>query len=326
MQRAMRLTLLVGCLPAALAVHLRATPANSTAAAASPVHLALQHAARAAASIAAGARAVREGCGGAPAYENAKTKSYADGRKEAYNEEAKKMEAVTFASGHVIEFQCSPGFTTDGSRGGNTIFNATCSEHGYYKPDGVCMKASKCGAVPSIPHAAPTGKVTRGKTEFACNQGYSLDGEAVVNGGMGANRFFELKCVEFSGEYEEFAGECKAYAFVPATATIRIYNKVTEALFVVSCKGTLKKAFGKGETPAGLDSVCSGFGDSSAACAGLVTQIKADFTSQLAARDSHDAGAKKEWYEEKDPERPGIDEHAQAFCSELWQLLEMPSM
>mmetsp|Transcript_131975 Transcript_131975/g.381663 ORF Transcript_131975/g.381663 Transcript_131975/m.381663 type:complete len:188 (+) Transcript_131975:45-608(+) len=187
------------------------------------------------------------------------------------------------------------------------------------------MEASKCGAVPAIPHASPTGKVVNGKAEFACAQGYSLDGQKVVAGGFGKNRFFTLKCQAFSGSYEEFDGECKPYAFMPASETVRIYNQVSEALFIASCKGTLKVAFSKGETPA-LANVCSSFEESSAACQGLVTQIKADFSAKMEARKSFDEKADKEWHEEKDPDRPGIGDEAQTFCTELWKLLEMPDL
>ena len=77
-----------------------------------------------------------------------------------------------------------------------------------------------------------------------------------------------------------------------------------------------------------LDKICDGFGDSSSACAALVTQIKADFETQQTARKTFDENKDKEaeWFEEKDPTRPGIAEHATTFCTELWGLLAMPSM
>eukprot|EP00429_Kryptoperidinium_foliaceum_P061904 CAMPEP_0176075336 /NCGR_PEP_ID=MMETSP0120_2-20121206/37654_1 /TAXON_ID=160619 /ORGANISM="Kryptoperidinium foliaceum, Strain CCMP 1326" /LENGTH=306 /DNA_ID=CAMNT_0017409041 /DNA_START=77 /DNA_END=997 /DNA_ORIENTATION=+ len=264
-------------------------------------------------------------CGGAPEYENSKPKNFEDARKTFFNPETKKEEPVTFKSGDVIDFKCEAGFTIDGSKDGETTYKVECSEHGYFKPAGVCMKASKCGAVPEIPHAAPTGKMVSGKAEFACAQGYSLDGQKVLAGGFGKNRFFTLKCQEFSGKYEDFSGECKPYAFVPASETVRIYNQVSEALFIASCKGTLKVAFSKGETPA-LANVCSSFEESSGACAGLVSKIKGDFAAKMAERKAFDDKEDKEWHEEKGEGRPGIGEEAQTFCTELWKLLEMPDL
>jgi len=267
-----------------------------------------------------------EGCGLAPEYENAKPADYKDARKTFFNTTSKKTEPVHFVSGDVVKFECQRGFTTDGAKDGNKTFDAECTKNGYFKPQGVCVKASKCGALPNITSAMPTGKVTRGKVEFACTQGYSLDGQEVTKGGFGKNRFFELECLEFKGEYEAFEGECKPYKFVPAKETIRIYNKVSKVLFIVSCKGTLKKSFGKGETPSGLDNVCSTFEDSASACQGLVSKIKSDFTAKLSERENHDKEKKKDWFDEKSEDRPGIGDEAETFCTELWGLLEMPSL
>jgi hypothetical protein len=264
------------------------------------------------------------GCGGAPSYENSEPADYKDAKKTFYNSETKKTEPVVFKSGDTIKFKCRPGFTTDGSKDGENTFDAECTDGGYYKPSGVCMKASKCGATPKIAHALPTGKSNKGKVEFACASGYSLDGEKVIEGGMGKNRFFELQCVEFSGEYEKFSGECKPFAFVPAGETLRIYNQVSEALFVVSCKGTLKTSFAGGKAPDGLDKVCEKFGDQSSACQGLVSTIKGDFETKLAAVKDHEDGSKKEWFEE-DKEKPNIKDEATTFCTELWGLLALPS-
>jgi len=265
-------------------------------------------------------------CGAAPSYPNAKPKEFEDRRKTFYNATSKKTEAVTFASGEAITFQCKSGFTTDGSKDGNTTFEADCTPQGYFKPQGVCVKASKCGPFPNITNAAPTGKMIGNKAEFACKQGYSLDGKTVVNGGLGKNRFFKVECVEFTGEYTNFTGECEAYAFMPASRTTEIYNLLTEALFVSSCKGSIKNAFGKGELPSTFDDACKGFEDSSAECAGLVSTIKGDFASKVAAAKAHDDGEKKDWYEERSEDRPGIGDEAKTFCEELWKLLEMPSL
>jgi len=266
--------------------------------------------------------ALREGCGPAPEYAHAQPQSYADARKTFFNATSKQTEEVRFAVGKNITFECRRGYTVNGSKDGATTFNAECTSHGYYNAHGVCLKASKCGPVPTIAHAVPTGEVVGNKVEYACAQGYSIDGEKVVEGGFGKNRFFELECIEFSGEYAPFEGNCTPYAFVPATETVRIYNQVTEALFIVSCKGSLMKAFGKGETP-GLGSVCSNFQASSAACAGLVAGIKSDFAAKLAEKETWEED--KDWYEDNS-DRPGIGEEAHTFCAELWELLKLPSL
>jgi len=271
------------------------------------------------------ASALPIGCGAAPTYAHAKPNNYADSKKTFYNTTSKQTEDVSFGAGDKIEFKCEAGYTTDGSKDGSDLFETECTELGYFKTQGSCVEASKCGALPNVSHALPTGKTTPAGVEFACAQGYSLDGEKVVAGGLGRNRFFSLKCIEFTGAYEKFTGECKPYAFVASGETTRIYNQVAEALFIVSCKGTLKTSFAKGELPSGIDKACSSFEDSSAACQGLVSKIKGEFESELQARKEHDENAKKDWHEEKDPDRPGIGDEAQTFCTELWQLLEMPA-
>merc|ERR1719164_318675 len=98
------------------------------------------------------------------------------------------------------------------------------------------MKASKCGKVPTIDHAHTTGKVDGDNVQFACDQGYSLDGEKVVAGGMGKNELFDLKCDAFAGEYKEFEGECQPFAFMPAGKIIKVYNTVFEVLFEIDCQ------------------------------------------------------------------------------------------
>ncbi len=87
------------------------------------------------------------------------------------------------------------------------------------------------------------------------------------------------------------------------------------------------------KAPAGLDNVCAGFEDQSAACGALVTTIKGDFEKELKAREDFDkaavneaGGTGKEWHEKKDdPARPNINDESQTFCFELWQLLKLPS-
>jgi len=266
-------------------------------------------------------------CGDLPTFPHAKPKDYADSKKTKYDTEAKQTVAVTFAAGDKIPFKCVPGYTTDGTKDGKDTFDVECGDLGYYKTKGVCVKASKCGELPTIPHAMPTGETKGSKVLFQCSSGYSLDGEKVVKGGELKNSVFEIECVAFSGKYEEFKGECKPYAFVAATETVRMYNQVFEALFTVTCSGTLKKAFGKdGKPPAGLSAACGKIKDSSlkGKCSSLVTKIKSDFEAKEKARKAHDKDSKKEWFDEKDPDRPNISKEAKAFCSDLWKLVEMP--
>merc|ERR1719329_886153 len=180
-----------------------------------------------------------DGCGALTSFPNAKPKDYRNARKTKYDTDAKKQVDVTFAAGDTIEFECEKGFTVDGASDGDTIFDVECNDKGYYEPAGTCIKASKCGSLPQIPHAAPTGKVIKGSVEFACMKGYSTDGEKVVEG-IDLNSHFKLKCIEFKGEYETFRGECSSYAFIPAHEITAEYTKVFEALFEASCKDTLK--------------------------------------------------------------------------------------
>jgi len=267
----------------------------------------------------------KETCGPLSQYAHARPQNYKDGRKTKYDAEAKKTVDVTFVAGDSIAFECVPGYTTDGAKDGPRDFTVECSTMGYFKPSAVCLEALKCGALPDISHAAPTGKVGKGHVQFACSPGYSLDGHKVTPGGLGKNSHFDITCVEFSGQYEPFTGACKPYAFVPSTETARIYNKVSEALFVVSCKGTLKEAFGaSGAPPEGLDAACSKIQDSAkqGECQGLVSKVKSDFETKKGDRETHDEKAKKEWFEEKAKDRPGVSDEATEFCSKLWKLLE----
>lgn len=261
-----------------------------------------------------------DSCGTVAKYDNAEPKDYADAMATKFNEKTKKREPVTFKKGDEVTYKCRPGFTVDGSKDGKTEFKSVCSDMGYFKPDGVCVKASKCGAVPAIAHATATPKEIKGAVQFACNPGYSLDGEKVVPGGMAANQVFTMKCVEFSGKYEEFKGECKAYAFVPSKESTRIYTQVFEALFVATCKGKVMKAFGKGKPPP-VEEVCGKLKAGSGECGGLVSDIKADFEKKK--KELEKFSEKKEWYE-KD-EKPGVGGDAMDFCKGLWKLVEKPN-
>jgi len=258
-------------------------------------------------------------------FPNAKPKNYRDGRKTKYDTEKKKQVDVTFAAGDTVEFECEKGFTVDGASEGDTVFDVDCLDEGYYEPKGTCLKASKCGSLPQISHAAPTGETKAGgKVEYACMKGFSLDGEKVVQGGEGHNSHFDLKCIDFKGEYEEFRGECSSYMFMPAHEMTANYNEVFEALFQASCEDTLKTDFGKGgKPPAGLDTACSKIkiGDGSK-CSSLVTQIKADFKTKKDALKSHNDESEEDWFEEKS-DAPNVDDEAKSFCSDLFDVLKV---
>lgn len=263
-------------------------------------------------------------CGTIASYPNAKPANYKDARATKYDKETKKTVPVTFSAGDKVEFKCEKGFSTDGNQDGETAFDVECTEHGYFKPSGVCMEFSPCGKLPSIEHAHPTGKVERKRFfEFVCDEGHSLDGQKVVAGGFQKNALFKLECIEFQAVYSKFEGKCQPYSFVPTGEVIRMYNEVFAVLFRVSCKGTIKDEFAKGKTPPGLDGACSKAnleGD----CSGLVSKIKGDFDKQLAARKEFKEG-KEEWHDsEKDI--PGIDKEASEFCSKVWKLVTLPSL
>jgi hypothetical protein len=270
-------------------------------------------------------------CGAAPKYDHASPSNAADARETKYVSGEGQVE-VNFVAGDRIEYKCDHGFSTNGSPDGNKTFMVNCSEFGYFKPGGVCVKESKCGTIPNVSHAMPTGKSKHdGSVEMVCAHGYSLDGEKAPPGGLGKNTVFYLKCSDWSGEYEEFKGECKPFAFIPTNQIINMYNKVFNALFVVDCKGTLKNAFGqlKGP-PSTLDSACGKIKDGAIAgeCTGLVSTFKTEFEAKEKELKDH---IKKNEEEGKvfnmshpDKDRPSIDEEADTMCTSLWKLLELP--
>merc|ERR1719454_2607392 len=113
-------------------------------------------------------------CGALPSYQHARPANYEDARETRYDADQKKTVKVEFAAGAKILFECLPGFTVDASRDGGTTFEVECSELGYFKPSGVCLEASKCGELPNITHALPTGAESQKGVEFTCAEGYSL--------------------------------------------------------------------------------------------------------------------------------------------------------
>jgi len=140
-----------------------------------------------------------------------------------------------------------------------------------------------------------------------------------------------VKCVEFSGEYEEFKGECKPASFIAGDQIINMYNKVFNALFVVDCKGTMKNAFGQMKgPPSTLDDACGKFEDAALGgeCSGLVSTMKTDFETKEKELEEH---LKKNEEEGKvfnmshpDKDRPSIETEADTFCTSVWELLELP--
>lgn len=262
-------------------------------------------------------------CGKLGSFPNAKAKNYKDSRATKYDKELKKTVPVTFDAGDKIPFKCAKGFSLDGSKDGETVFDVECLDHGYYKPGAVCLEISPCGSLPKFPHAHATGnKVgpSKDKFEYTCDTSYTLDGEKPVKGGK--NVLFTLKCDEFSSQYSKFEGTCTPFAFIPAGQVIKIYNTVFSALFQVSCKGTLKNEFGKLKgPPEGLDKVCK---DLSGDCSGLVSTIKSDFEAKVEERSDFDKEKQPNWYEEG-AGAPNINDEAATFCEKLWGLLELPS-
>lgn len=267
-------------------------------------------------------------CGKLPTYENSKPANFKDSMATKFNEKTKKREDVLFKKGDVVDFQCLKGFTTDGSNdAAKNGYKATCSASGYFTTDGVCVKASKCGAVPTIANAVVTADAAKvgdtviaGAVQFSCSPGYSLDGEKVVAGGNGKNRLFHVKCIEFSGEYEAFAGKCQPYAFVASDESNRIYGDVFEALFTVTCKGKLTKAFGAGKAPE-FDATCTKLQAKSTKtkCDDLVKDIKSTFATKKSELEKHSAD--KEWFDTKG--KPGVDAESMKFCKDLYALVKV---
>lgn len=238
-------------------------------------------------------------CGALKSYENAKPKDFANQKKTKYVNG--KHVAVTFSAGDTIDFECNMGYTTDGAKGGPTEFVVKCEDLGYYTTEATCVKESKCGSLPQIKNAMPTGKTTADKkgekAQYSCNPGYSLDGEKRVPGRT-SQWLFEVQCSSWSGEFEGFDGKCQPFAFKPTGEVLGMYNEVFEVLFKVDCKGQLTVAKKKHDKPPpGLDELCSKLEDKAGDCGNLVGEIKAEF--------------------DKEPE----EFEAEAFCKKMWELV-----
>ena len=180
-------------------------------------------------------------CGALKYPPHAKAKNYADSVETRYSKESKKHEPVLFYAGDKVPLKCEPGFTLTGAKDGPVEFETECSESGYYKPSAACMEASKCGELPLFPNAHPTGEVEKRvgmpvRMEYTCDEGFSLDGEKVVKGGLGKNQLFTVDC-EATGmfSYEDKLNKgCQPYSFVGSTEIIQTYNAVFKVLWEVS--------------------------------------------------------------------------------------------
>jgi len=128
--------------------------------------------------------------------------------------------------------------------------------------------------------------------------------------------------VEFNNQYETFKGKCKPYAFVASEESTRIYGEVFEALFIVTCKGKLATAFGKGKA-APVDATCAKLQNdgSEGPCKALVADIKKDFAAKKIALKKHSED--KEWFDTKG--KPSINKDAMSFCTDLYKLVEKPN-
>jgi len=244
----------------------------------------------------AGGEESKWSCGPVKSQKNARPKEFKDTRKTKYVKGEGKVD-ITYKPGDKIAFECLKGFTTDGAKGGNTDFEVTCSDLGYYTTEFVCVKESKCGKLPVIKNALATGEMKGDAAEFRCNEGFSLDGQKVVKGGFEKNARFNLKCT-FQGVWEDFEGECKPVDFVSTADAISMYNQVFEVLFKVDCENELMRAKKhRDEFPSELESVCSKLEDKSGDCSGLVGEIKAEF--------------------DKEPD----EFESKSFCTKMWNLL-----
>jgi len=271
-------------------------------------------------------------CGKLASYGNAKPQNFADAMPTFFNNATKQREPKLYKLGDTINFECVKGFTLDGSMNGGTVFNTTCTgtDIPYFAPTGVCIKASKCGAMPTIPYATATSKVVPGEVEYACNPGYSLDGEKVVAGGMGKNVLFSIKCIEFKGEYEVFKGKCKSYKFMASGPAIAMTTNVFEALFTVNCKGRMVDSFGKftsGNVSSAPTVDCTKITTADAvvdakSCSQLVTDITAVFaTKKEAFLAAKEGAAKREWFT-KNKNDPNVEAESMQFCKRMWTLTQ----
>lgn len=263
-------------------------------------------------------------CGSLKLPPHAKAANYADSKTEHYSTDDKMMVPVLFYSGDKVPLKCEKGFTLTGANDGPVEFETECSEAGYYKPTAACQEASKCGALPEFPNALPSGKVEKRvgmpvRTEFTCAAGFSLDGEKVVEGGLGKNSLFTIDC-EPDGTFkvdEKLKKGCQASSFVGSTEIIDTYSQVFKVLFEVTCKNHM---LGHHEMPADLKSICSkNFGDDAAAaaeCDGLISKAE----SEIIAKNKEDDETVKESDSLDSNQFKERDASAKDFCKALSDL------
>jgi len=203
---------------------------------------------------------------------NSQAVDYDDGRETKLDEVTKKQVPNLHYAGAEIPLKCDSGFSIDGSRDGPREFNTVCGEAGYYKPEGRCLEASKCGMLPNITHAHPTGKVVKRvgmpvQNEYTCVNGYSLDGEKIVPGGLQKNQLFSIECDATGLFSAPTSAECIPFSFTANGEIAKTYGAVFEALWHVTCKNTLTSHAtanvpgSEWEPPASLDTVCDQFAD-----------------------------------------------------------------
>jgi hypothetical protein len=79
----------------------------------------------------------------------------------------------------VVQYNCEPGYTTDGKVGGANSFSITCEATKKFEGMKACEPIS-CGAVPTVKNAGKTASsATFGEAvEFECKTGFTLDGTA----------------------------------------------------------------------------------------------------------------------------------------------------
>jgi len=275
---------------------------------------------------AASTEEAKTSCGTLKLPPHAKAAKYADGVATRYSKETKKHEPVMYYASDSVELKCEPGFTLTGAKDGPVKFETVCSDAGYYKPSAACTEASKCGELPAFANSHPTGEVEKRvgmpvRYQYTCDSGFSLDGEKVVEGGLGKNQLFSVDCEAtgmFGYDKEKLEGEtCKPYSFVGSTEIIQTYNAVFKVLWEVECKNTMT---GHDELPAPMESVCAeNFSDKPAAlaeCKSLVAGAKTDIIAKnkeanetIKETDSLESSGFKE-----------RDASAKEFCKKLSEL------
>eukprot|EP00933_Yihiella_yeosuensis_P051022 TRINITY_DN4884_c0_g3_i4.p1 TRINITY_DN4884_c0_g3~~TRINITY_DN4884_c0_g3_i4.p1 ORF type:complete len:299 (-),score=93.04 TRINITY_DN4884_c0_g3_i4:166-1062(-) len=250
-------------------------------------------------------------CGKMIVLENAETKLYADSQKTTAN------------PGDKVAFKCNVGFTIDGTAEAKDEFEVVCGSAGFYEPKGACLKAPKCGKVPAILHAKPTGKIVvrKDNIQYACSKGYSLDGKQV--GAAQSNNHFEVVCNTVTEEYEKVTQECKAYAYMPAAEAYKAYMILFETLFKNDCAGKIKTAFSKQKEHDTWGDICKKAapqgGTVADDCKGLVDQLKTDFGEKLAARKAY----YDEYGGEGEGNPPNLNDEAKKFCKDLWGVIKV---